>query len=321
MRGGPNIPRSVPSFMEYRQLGRSGLTVSVTGLGANNFGRRNTPAETMEIVDAALDLGINLIDSADAYGQGQSEEILGDVLKGRRHRVVLATKFGIWQPGPIRSGGSRHYIMSAVEASLRRFKTDYIDLYQLHRPDPLTPIEETLSAMSDLVQAGKVRYIGTSNFEGWQIAEAEWVARMIHTERFISAQNEYSLLIRDLEAQVIPACQKYGVGIIAFRPLAHGWLTGKYVRGEPIPVGTRLGWRGDSKEDADFDVVDRLKEFAQERGVSLLDMAMSYPLWNPAITTVIVGATSVEQIRSNVAAIEWRPPAADRAALEALISA
>ncbi len=307
--------------MQYKQLGRSGLTVSVAGLGANNFGRRNSPEETLEIVDAAFDLGINFIDTADVYGNGSSEELLGQVLKGRRHQVVLATKVGGKMPGsPDVARGSRRYIRWEVENSLRRLQTDFIDLYYLHRPDPLTPIEETLAAMDELVKDGKVRYIGSSNFDGWQIADAEWTARTLRSSRFVAAQNEYQLLNRKIETDVAPACLEYGIGIVASRPLAHGFLTGKYRRGEQAPPGTRLAVREIAKQEMDFDLIDALQNFAHERGVTLLEVAFGYVLDNAAVASTIAGATSVEQLRSNAAAIQWRPTPSDYQALEDILS-
>jgi aryl-alcohol dehydrogenase-like predicted oxidoreductase len=306
--------------VEYKQLGRSGLTVSVAGLGANNFGRRNSPEETRAIVDAAFDLGINFIDTADVYGNGSSEEALGEVLKGRRHQVILATKVGGKMVGSIDvARGSRRYIHWEVENSLRRLKTDYIDLYYLHRPDPLTPIEETLSAMDELVKDGTVRYTGSSNFDGWQITNAEWMSRHLRSSRFVAGQNEYHLLNRTIEAEVAPACLEYGIGIVTSRPLAHGFLTGKYVRGQAAPAGTRLAVRQIQKQDMDYDLIDALQSFARERGVGMLDVAFGYVLANPAVTSTIAGATSVEQLRANATAINWRPTLDDRNALEEIL--
>jgi aryl-alcohol dehydrogenase-like predicted oxidoreductase len=306
--------------VEYKQLGRSGLTVSVAGLGANNFGRRNSPEETRAIVDTAFDLGINFIDTADVYGAGSSEELLGEVLQGRRHQVVLATKVGGKMVGSTEvARGSRRYIRWEVENSLRRLKTDYIDLYYLHRPDPLTPIEETLAAMDELVKSGTVRYLGSSNFDGWQIAEAEWTSRHLRGSRFVAAQNEYHLLNRTIEAEAAPACLEYGIGIVTSRPLAHGFLTGKYVRGEAPPAGTRLAVREIQKHDIDYDLIDVLQSFARERGVGLLDVAFGYVLANPAVVSTIAGATSVEQLRANASAINWRPTLEDKAALDEIL--
>jgi aryl-alcohol dehydrogenase-like predicted oxidoreductase len=307
--------------LEYKQLGRSGLTVSVAGLGANNFGRRNSLKETLQIVNAAFDLGVNFIDTADQYGNGSSEELLGEVLKGRRHSVVLATKVGGKMAGSTElARGSRRYIRWEVENSLRRLQTDFIDLYYLHRPDPLTPIEETLAAMEELVKDGKVRYIGSSNFTGWQIADAEWTARHLRTTRFIAAQNEYHLLNRRIESEVTPACLEYGIGIVTSRPLAHGFLTGKYQRGEAPPAGTRLAVREIAKADMDFDLIDALQDFSRQRAVTLLDVAFGYVLHNRAVVSVIAGATSIEQLQANALAIRWRPTAEDLEALEEILA-
>ena len=246
--------------MELRNLGRSGLRVSAVGLGCNNFGGRIDLEASRRVVHRALDLGVTLLDTADIYGnRGGSEEALGAILGERRKDVVLATKFAnAMDEAGVLKGGSRRYIVSAVEASLRRLKTDWIDLYQMHVPDPLTPIEETLRALDDLVRQGKVRYLGNSNFAGWQIVEAEWTSRQAGLERFVSVQDEYSLLAREVEKEVVPAAQAYGLGFLPFFPLASGLLTGKYKRGEPLPAGTRFAggpnyvkrWMTDENFDA-----------------------------------------------------------------------
>jgi len=309
--------------MEYRRLGRSGLTVSAVGLGTNNLGMRLDLDGSREVVHAALDHGITLFDTADSYGA--SEERLGQLLEGRRDDVVLATKFGSDAAKRGNSNGAdwgargaRRYVVRAVEASLRRLRTDWIDLYQMHRPDPMTPIEETLSALTDLVRAGKVRYVGSSNFTGWQVAEAEWMSRTRNLERMISAQNEYSWLERDLERDVVPALEHYGVGLLPYFPLASGLLTGKYRRGQGAPEGSRLhAWgQQDSLTDDVFDVVEKLESFAGERDVRLLDVAIGGLLAKPAVASVIAGATSAEQVASNVAAGEWRPSADELRSLD-----
>jgi aryl-alcohol dehydrogenase-like predicted oxidoreductase len=276
-----------------------------------------------EVVHAALDEGITLFDTADSYGR--SEERLGEILQGRRDDVVLATKFGSdVRPRGLSNGedwgarGSRRYITRAVEASLRRLRTDWIDLYQLHRPDEQTPIEETLSALDDLVRAGKVRYLGSSNFSGWQVADAEWTARTRGYERFVSAQNEYSWLHREAEDDLVPALEQYGIGLLPYFPLANGLLTGKYRRGEPAPEGTRLFGRESALSDAAFDVVEKLDAFAAERGITLLDVAIGGLAAQPAVASVIAGATSRDQVARNVAAGAWQPSAADLAALDEL---
>jgi aryl-alcohol dehydrogenase-like predicted oxidoreductase len=233
---------------------------------------------------------------------------------------VIATKFGSDLKGAngpdFGARGSRRYIRTAVERSLRRLRTDHIDLYQLHRPDPLTPIHETLSALNELVQEGKVRYIGSSNFAGWQVADAEWTSRTHHLERFVSAQNNYNLIERDIEADLVPACEAFGIGILPFFPLASGLLTGKYTRGEAAPQGTRYGEWGLSASDEKFDVVEKLQAFAAERGVEVLDVAMGGLAAQPAVASVIAGATSVAQIQRNAAAVAWQPTAQDRRALD-----
>jgi aryl-alcohol dehydrogenase-like predicted oxidoreductase len=312
--------------MCYRRLGASGLAVSVVGLGCNNLGRRLDLDGTRAVVDAALDQGVNLFDTADVYGSphGASEDLLGTVLQGRRDDVVIATKFGMDMGGAngpdLGARGSRRYIARAVEASLRRLRTDHIDLYQIHRPDPLTPIEETLSALDDLVRAGKVRYLGNSNFAAWQVADADWVARTAHLTRFVSAQNEYSLLQRDVEAELVPACQRFGIGLLPYFPLASGLLTGKYRRGETAPAGTRMAQEryGSWYARADWDTIEALEAFAEKRGVGLLDVAIGGLAAKPAVTSVIAGATSPKQVAANVAAGRWVPTAEDLAELDAI---
>jgi aryl-alcohol dehydrogenase-like predicted oxidoreductase len=309
--------------MEYRRLGTSGLSVSVIGLGTNNFGMKLDDEGCRDVLDAALEEGITLIDTSDSYGQ--SEARLGALLKGRRDDVVLATKFGsdVTRLGNDNgqdwgARGSRRYVRRAVEASLTRLQTDWIDLYQLHRPDPATPIEETLSVLDDLVHEGKVRYIGHSNFNGFETAHAEWVARTRGFERFISAQNEYSLLKTKVETELVPALEEYGLGLLPFFPLASGLLTGKYKRGEDLPDGSRLQAWGMTVSDRDFDKVERLTAFAQARGISLLDVAIGGLAARPTVASVIAGATSAEQVRANVAAGAWVPSAEDAAALKEL---
>lgn len=306
--------------MTYRHLGDSGLMVSTVGLGCNNFGMRIDEAATKSVVDAALDHGINMFDTSDSYGD--SEIFLGKALGSRRGDIVLATKFGSDLRGANGADwgtrGSRRYIRKAIERSLTRLGTDYIDLYQLHMPDPLTPIEETLSALSDLVHEGKVRYIGNSNFAGWQIADADWIARTTGSVRFISAQNHYNLIDRGAEGDVLPACQRFGLGQLPYFPLASGLLTGKYVRGEAAPADGRItAWGMTSLlSDSNFDKVDALSAYASERGLSLLQVALGGLASRPAVASVIAGATSAEQIHSNVEAGLWAPTPEDRKALE-----
>ena len=314
--------------MRYRRLGHSGLAVSVVGIGCNNFGRKLDAAQTQIVVDAAIDAGITLFDTADVYGapQGRSEELLGAALKanGRRDDVVVATKFGSPMGGTngpdFDARGARRYVVRAVEASLRRLGTDHIDLYQMHQPDRRTPIGETLSALDDLVRAGKVRYIGSSNFGGWQISDAAWTADTEHLTAFVSAQNHYSLIERSAEAEVIPACERFGIGLLPYFPLANGLLTGKYERGSDLPENSRLS---NSRfagylTDARWDRKEKLEEYARERSVSLLDVAIGGLAAMPAVTSVIAGATTEEQVRANVAAGSWTPSAADLEALRAV---
>jgi aryl-alcohol dehydrogenase-like predicted oxidoreductase len=313
--------------MEFRRLGNSGLVVSVVGLGTNNLGMKLDDAQSREVVTAALDAGVTLFDTADSYGA--SEERLGAVLAGQRDDVVLATKFGsdVRRRG-LSNGedwgarGSRRYVKRAVEASLRRLRTDWIDLYQMHRPDPLTPIEETLSALDDLVHEGKVRYVGSSNFTGWQVAHAEWTARTLGLTRFVSAQNEYSWLSRGIETDLVPALQEYGIGLLPYYPLANGLLTGKYRRGEPAPAGSRIAeWSLESPlTEPTFDALEALEGFAKARGVGLLDVAVGGLAAQPTVASVIAGATSREQVERNVAAGEWRPSAEELAELAELTS-
>lgn len=310
--------------MEYRNLGHSGLQVSVVGLGTNNFGGRMDAAATANVVDACLDHGITLFDTADVYGgQGKSEEYLGKALQGgKREKAVVATKFAMKMgEGPHTSGGSRKYIMSAVDASLKRLGTDYIDLYQIHRPDPTTPLEETMRALDDLVRDGKVRYLGNSNFAGWQIADAHHIAQREHLTPFISAQNEYSLLTRGVEHEVAPAATAFGLGVLPFFPLASGLLTGKYRRGEAAPAGTRLatGPAGQrALTDSNFDIVEKLEEYAQTHGHTLLELAFSWLASKPYVGSVIAGATKPEQVAANAAAASWKLSAEEMAEVDAL---
>ncbi|KHL03071.1 aldo/keto reductase [Sinomonas humi] len=311
---------------DYRRLGRSGLTVSTVGLGCNNLGRANTPTETQEgtdaVVHAAIDAGITLFDVADVYGKtpGLSEEMLGRALKGQREDVVVATKFGMDMHGAngkdFGARGSRRYIKQAIEASLRRLDTDWIDLYQFHTPDPETPIEETLSALDDLVREGKVRYIGHSNRTGWQVAEAEFTARIGGYTPFISSQNHYNLLDRRAELEVTQAAEAYGLGVLPYFPLANGLLTGKYSRGV-APEGSRLSHtRTNLVHDADWDQLDRFSAFAEERGLTELQVAFSWLAAQPSVASVIAGATRPEQIRENAEAASWQPSPEDLAELD-----
>jgi aryl-alcohol dehydrogenase-like predicted oxidoreductase len=302
--------------MDMRALGRSGLRVSVVGLGCNNFGGRIGLPETRAVVHKALDLGITLFDTADSYGnRGGSEEFLGEILGDRRKETVLATKFSMPVDDAQVPRTSRRYIMTAVEASLRRLKTDWIDLYQLHRPDPATPIEETLRALDDLIHHGKVRYIGSSNLAGWQAVDAHWTSLHLNLNRFISCQNEYSLLTRGIEKELIPAMQACGLGLLPYFPLAGGLLTGKYQRAAPMPSGARLSRGGGLADryltEKNWSIVERLAEFCKPRGKSLVDLAFSWLLAQPTLASVIAGATRPEQLEQNVKAAGWALTADD----------
>ncbi|HLT60940.1 MAG TPA: aldo/keto reductase [Microlunatus sp.] len=307
--------------MTYRQLGGSGLTVSTVGLGCNNFGARMADDAVPEVVAAAIDHGITLFDTADVYGnKGGSETLLGKALGSRRDQVIIATKFGGDMGGAngpdwgVR--GSRRYIRIAVENSLRRLGTDWIDLYQMHRPDPHTPIEETLAVLSDLVAEGKVRYLGSSNFAGWQVIDADWTARSGGYEPFVSAQNHYSWLERGIESELVPALDHTGQGLLPYFPLAGGLLTGKYRRGEQAPEGTRLAVQPDRLQAADFDKIDAIQAFAAARDLSMLQVAIGGLAAMPTVASVIAGATTVAQVESNVAAGAWQPTDEDLAELD-----
>jgi aryl-alcohol dehydrogenase-like predicted oxidoreductase len=308
--------------MEYRTLGRSGLVVSVVGLGCNNFGARLDADQTRAVVDAAIDSGVTLFDTADVYGgAGGSETFLGEALKGRRDEVVLATKFGyhnvdLGYGAAAGAPGGRAYIRRAVEESLRRLQTDHIDLYQLHTPDPQTPIAETLAALTELVREGKVRYIGHSNFSGWQIAEAAHVAREIGAVPFISAQNHWSLLERAAEQEVVPASIHYGLGVLPYFPLANGLLTGKVRRATGVPEGTRLASRPERVTEAKIDAVERLAAWAEAHGRSVLEIGVGALAAQPGCSSVIAGATSAEQVRANASAGDWIPSPADLAEID-----
>mgnify|MGYP005814023165 CR=1 FL=1 len=308
--------------MDIRNLGGSGLRVSAVGLGCNNFGQRTDPETSRKVIYKALDLGITLFDTADIYaGMGGSETVLGNVLGDRRKDIVLATKFSKpMATDGAKQGASRRYIMEAVEASLKRLKTDYIDLYQQHDYDPLTPIDETLRALDDLVRQGKVRYIGNSNFPAWRIAEAEYVARAMNVTRYVSCQDEYSLLVRDIEKDLLPAAQEYKLGLLPFFPLASGLLTGKYQRGATPPEQTRFATTPRLREryvtPHNEDVVEKLTAFATARGHTMLELAFSWLAQRPQVSSVIAGATRPEQIEQNVKAIAWTLSADDMAEID-----
>ncbi len=309
--------------MRERRVGSSDLVVSVVGLGGNNFGRRIDERQSVAVIEAALDAGITFFDTAEMYSDGESERILGRALAGRRDEVVIATKFG-WGLGTDPPGGSPASVRAAIEGSLARLRTDYVDLYQYHRPDGVTPIEETLGALDELVRAGKVRYVGSSNFTAEQVREADAVARARGFARFVSVQNEYSLLVRDAERELVPALEELGIGLVPYFPLANGLLTGKVRRGAPPPAGSRLAdWglelrRGRPVTDADWARLEALEAFAAARGRSLLEVAVGGLAAMPAVCSVIAGATSPEQVRANAAAGAWVPSAAELAELRAL---
>jgi aryl-alcohol dehydrogenase-like predicted oxidoreductase len=313
---------------EYRRLGTSGLTVSAVGLGCNNLGRPGTPTEsqrgTNTVIHAAIEEGITLFDVADTYGKtpGLSEEMLGKALAKNRDDVIVATKFGMDMQGANGADwgrrGSRRYIMRAVEASLRRLGTDWIDLYQFHVPDPETPIEETLAALDDLVRSGKVRYLGHSNMAGWQIAAAEFTARATHSTPFISSQNHYNLLDRRAELEVTPAAEAYGLGVLPYFPLANGLLTGKYSKGK-APAGSRLTHsRTNLLQQADWSQLAEFGAFARTRGLTEVQVAFSWLAAQPSVASVIAGATKVEQVKANAAAVCWTPSAQDLAELDGI---
>jgi len=297
--------------MKTRKIGKSGLTVSIVGLGCNNFGMRIGLEESRAVIEKALELGITLFDTADVYGKrGGSETILGQALGERRKDIVLATKFGMAMDDADRmKGASRRYIMSAIEASLRRLKTDWIDLYQVHTPDPETPIEETLRTLDDLVHQGKVRYFGCSNFPGWQVVEAFWTSKELGINSFVSCQDEYSLLVRTVERDLVPAMKKYDLGLLPYFPLASGLLTGKYKRGESFAEGTRFAaWKSVSRRylsESSWNTLEALEKYSAERNHTILELAFGWLLASPVVSSVIAGATRAEQVEKNVAAASW----------------
>ncbi|HEY3956438.1 MAG TPA: aldo/keto reductase [Streptosporangiaceae bacterium] len=311
--------------MRYRPLGESGLQVSVVGLGCNNFGRRLDVDGSRAVIDAALEAGITLLDTAESYGgRGRSEEIIGEVLAGRRDQVVLATKFGhrasdLGYGAAAGARGGRAYIRRAVTESLRRLQTDYIDLYQLHTPDPVTPIAETIAALDELVREGKVRYLGHSNLPGWQIADAAHVADRMGAAPFVSAQNHWSLLERAAEAEVVPAARHCGLGVLPYFPLANGLLTGKVRRGQGPPSGTRLAAREGYITEEKLDRVESLAGWADSQGVTLLDVAVGGLAAVPGCASVIAGAMTAEQVKANAAAGEWVPSGAQLAEIDRLV--
>ncbi len=313
--------------MEQRNLGKSGLLVSVVGIGCNNFGGRIDFDASKAVIHKALDLGITLFDTADTYGnRGGSETILGQVLGEERKNIVLATKFG-WDmddAGKMK-GASRRYIMSAVQASLKRLKTDYIDLYQLHKPDPRTPIEETLRTLNDLVRMGMVRYIGCSNLPAWQVSDAYWTARSLGLEGFASCQDEYSLLVRDVERELVPAIERYQMGLLPYFPLASGLLSGKYRKDAPMPEDARLTKNQNLAKgvltERNWQIVEQLRAFCEARGHSLLELAFSWLAARPVVSSVIAGATKPEQLEQNVQAVNWKLTPEELAEVEHILTA
>ncbi|MFC2072840.1 aldo/keto reductase [Chloroflexota bacterium] len=310
--------------MEYRRLGDSGLKVSEIGLGGNTFGQRADEQTSIAIINQALDVGINFIDTADSYppfAPRRSEEFVGKAVKNQRSRVIIATKFGSpMGDGPNDRGGSRHYIMKAVEASLKRLQTDYVDLYQMHRPDATTPIEETLRALDDLVRAGKVRYIGCSNFASWQLCEALWTSRVNNLQSFVTLQTRYSYLDRQIETELVPCCQAYNIGLIPWGPLRGGFLTGKYRQGEKAPPEGRLSnpppiysgvFTGEN-----WSKLAKLEAFSAERGHTVGELALAWLLAKPGVSTIIAGAREVEQVSANAAASDWKLTVEEVAELE-----
>jgi aryl-alcohol dehydrogenase-like predicted oxidoreductase len=307
--------------VELRHLGESGLVVSVVGLGGNNLGRPGTAAESLAgaraLIGAALDAGITLFDVADVYGapRGHSEELLGQALSGRRDRAVIATKFGVDMQGgngpDFGARGSRRYVKQAAEASLRRLGTDWIDLYQVHRLDPGTPLEETLAGLDDLVRAGTIRYAGLCNLAGWQLADAAWQARTGGFAKPVAAQNQYSLLERDAEREILPAGRHFGLSLLPYFPLANGLLTGKYLRGVDPPAGSRLAGRQRLLADAPWNRIEKLRAFADERGISMSTLAIGWLAAQPGVGSVIAGATTPEQVTANAVGAGWQPTAED----------
>jgi aryl-alcohol dehydrogenase-like predicted oxidoreductase len=310
--------------VEYRQLGRSGVRVSAIGLGTNQFGGKVDQRGVDEIVAGAIDLGINFFDTADVYTGGRSEETLGSALKGRWHEVVLATKgYNPTGQGPNDRGSSRYHLVNAVEASLRRLQSDHIDLYQVHRWDDATPLEETLRALDDLVRAGKVRYIGASNFASWQLARANLLAEVRGWSPFVSVQNHYHMLERELEREVLPFCNAFGVGVLPYFPLAGGFLTGKYRRGEPPPAGSRGETSPYVKAyltDANHERVERLTTWAEGHGHTMGELAHAWLLAQPQVSSVISGATSLAQVQANAKAAAWALTAEELAEVNAALA-
>jgi aryl-alcohol dehydrogenase-like predicted oxidoreductase len=315
------------SEMAYRPLGDSGLVVSALGIGCNAFGRRVDQDGVAALLRGARDHGVTLLDTADIYGgrPGQSEEMLGEALRGQRDEFVVATKFGMDMQGANGEDhgvrGSRRYLRRAVEGSLRRLQTDHIDLYQYHRPDGVTPVAETLEVLTDLVREGKVGYIGCSNVDGWQVADAAWTSSTTGAASFVSVQNEYSLMDRTVEHEVVPACERFGLGLLPYYPLARGLLTGKYQRGQAAPAGSRAAFEGDRTSwlrEADWDRVEAYEAFARSRDRSVLEVALGGLAAQPCVASVVAGAVTAEQVGANARAVGWQPSPEDLAELQAI---
>ncbi len=313
--------------MEYRPLGKSGMMVSTIGLGTNNFGGRADEQSSLRVLDQALDVGINFIDTANIYAGAKSEEIIGKGLKGKRDKVIIGTKFGMTMgQEPNMIGGSRRHMMDMVEDSLKRLQTDYIDLYTLHAPDKNTPIEETLRAFDDLIRQGKVRSIGSSNFAAWQVVEAAWAAKSLNVSGFVSEQPYYNVLKRGIEKELIPACRKYGVSVVPYFPLESGLLTGKYRKGEDPPEGSRLSKMPPAAQarnftDRNFEIIGKLEAFAGERDRTIGDLAHARLLANEAVASVISGATRAEQVVENAKAFDWTLTAEEVKAIDEIAPA
>lgn len=307
--------------MKYRQLGKSGLQVSAVGLGANNFGGRVDAKRTKSVLHAALDSGVNFIDTSNSYGGGLSEQYIGDALKGRREQAVIATKVSSRvAEGPNNSGNSRKHIFDQVDISLRKLQTDYLDLYQIHWWDPDTPLDETLRALDDLVRMGKVRYAGCSNFNAWQLCESDWISKTLSINAFVSVQPRYSMLYRQPEAELLPLCERYDIGVLPYYPLENGFLTGKYRRDAPAPEGTRLA--ADDRgvfTDHNFDILEKLEDFCEQQGHTILELAFAWLLASPSVSSVIAGATRPEQIEANAASASWELSSDDLATVNSIL--
>ena len=311
--------------MEQRRLGTSGFTVPLLGLGTNNFGGRSDEAASLKVIDASIDIGANFFDTANIYTGTKSETIIGKALKGRRDKVILTTKFGMSMgPGPNMKGGSRGHILSELDTSLRRLQTDYLDLYQMHMVDRSTPIEETLRTLDDLVRAGKVRYIGCSNYDGWHLVEALHTSRALNLNAFVSVQPYYNLLKRGIERELAPACEAYDIGIIPYFPLESGFLTGKYRPGEGAPSGTRFDKTPTFQaklNEGNFAILDALKSFAAERGHTVGELAMAWLAARPQVCSVISGASTPEQVQANAKGLEWKLTTEDLAEIGEIVPA